>query len=390
MAAYYISKLSDGDQIRLLKNNFWTIRYYNTWIMYAGITDGKSFAMKHFFSGNWFKLFTRLARNPGISKKLINDKIKCLHMFQCLAETNDSDMILSVGKCFDNQEIDLSNQTLLPSHLNTVCFFLIRSLCKEWKRLDLSNCKIRDNGCDILSEWSLNKNAHDLVSIKHVDVSGNQFGFLSLIKFFEIFRSWCTSEIIITDTAISDSTTRNELYVAIENIFVQSKSTKSGTLKLAVIGSFLFAYQLAYQDDILKKFFSESYSFSSVYLLHINWPEIQRLLSRISELKSIHFLGTSMKRNMALLKCIDVFTITSLFIYDYTFSEQEALAMNGLIKTINISGVFLIVVRHKVRGVIDTCSLRNELSNLEILNLIRAMRSFCMYFTMGRKFAGLW
>ena len=377
MAAYYISKLSDGNQIRLLENNFWTIRYYNTWIMYAGITDGKSFAMKHFFSGNWFKLFTRLARNPGISKKLINDKIKCLHMFQCLAETNNSDMILSVGKCFDNQEIDLSNQTLLPSHLNTVCFFLIRSICKEWKRLDLSNCKIRDNGCDILSEWSLNKNAHDLVSIKHVDVSGNQFGFLSLIKFFEIFRSWCTSEIIITDTAISDSTTSNELYAAIENIFVQSKSTKSGTLKLAVIGSFLFAYQLAYQDDILKKFFSESYSFSSVYLLHINWPEIQRLLSRISELKSIHFLGTSMKRNMALLKCIDVFTITSLFIYDYTFSEQEALAMNGLIKTINISGVFLIVNRHKVRGVIDTCSLRNELSNLEILNLIRAMRSFC-------------
>ena len=147
---------------------------------------GKSFAMKHFFSGNRFRLFTWVVKNPGISEKLTSDKIKCLHMFQCVAETNNSDLISSVGKCFDNQEIDLSNQTLLPSHLNTVCFFLIRSICKEWKRLDLSNCSIGDNGCDILSEWSLKKDARNLVSIKHVDIYGNQFGFLYFLKYSDL------------------------------------------------------------------------------------------------------------------------------------------------------------------------------------------------------------
>ena len=390
MAAYYISKLSDSEQVRLLKNKFWTIRYYNTWIMYAGITDGKSFAMKHFFSGNWFRLFTRLIKNPGISKKLINDKVKCLHMFQCLAETNNSDMISSVGKCFDNQEIDLSNQTLLPSHLNTVCFFLVRSICKEWKRLDLSNCNIGDNGCDVLSEWSLNKDARNLVNIKNVNVSGNQFSFLSLIKFFEIFRSWCTSEIIITDTAISGSTTSSELYTAIENIFVQSKPTKIGTLKLAVIGSFFFAYQLK-RDEILRIFCSQQYSLKNVYLLHTDWPG-PGFLSIGREFKSIHFLGTRYV-DINLLQCIDISAITSLFIYDDTLPEQilselEAYVMYGSIKNMHISDVFLIVSRHKIQGVINTCSLRNELSNLEILNLIQAMRSFCcntFLFTMSWK-----
>ena len=119
MAAYYISKLSDSEQIRLLKNEFWTIHYYNTWIMYAGITDGKSFEMKHFFSGNWLRFFTWLFKNPGISKKILSDKVKCLHIFQCLAETNNTDMISSVGNCY--YEIDLSDQTLLQSHL---AFFL--------------------------------------------------------------------------------------------------------------------------------------------------------------------------------------------------------------------------------------------------------------------------
>ena len=52
MAAFYISILSDGDEIKLLKENFWDYHYYNTWIMYGGITHGSSFALRHFLSGN--------------------------------------------------------------------------------------------------------------------------------------------------------------------------------------------------------------------------------------------------------------------------------------------------------------------------------------------------
>ena len=59
MAAWYISTLSVNNQIKLLKETFWEHRYYNTWIMYVGITGGHSFALKHFLSGNWLQFFSR-------------------------------------------------------------------------------------------------------------------------------------------------------------------------------------------------------------------------------------------------------------------------------------------------------------------------------------------
>ena len=52
MAAWYISTLSGRKQIKLLQKTFWEHRYYNTWIMYVGITGGSSFALRHFMSGN--------------------------------------------------------------------------------------------------------------------------------------------------------------------------------------------------------------------------------------------------------------------------------------------------------------------------------------------------
>ena len=119
------------------------------------------------------------------------------------------------------------------------------------------------------------------------------------------------------------------MYAAIENIFVQSKPTKSGALKLAVIGSFLFAYQLK-QDDILRIFCSHQYSLKSVYLLHANYFEMPDLLGIVCEFVSIHFLNTSLS-SMALSVCIDIFAITSLFIYDDTLTEQEAHPIYSLI-----------------------------------------------------------
>ena len=388
MAAYYISKLPNSEQIRLLNNTFWSIHYYNTWIMYVGITGGKSFALKHTLSGNWLRLSTWLFKNPGISKKLINDKIKCLHMFQCLEETNDTSMISSVGKYFHNQEIDLSNQTLLPSHLSTLGFFLIKSGGKQWKRLDLSKCNIGDTGCLILSKWFLEKSICILVNIECVDISYNQFGLQSLINFYRIFKFLCTSEIIITDDTISDSTASSELYKVIENTFVQSRSTFSDrnnkTVQVIVIGSFLFGYKLN-QEELSKILFSPSHDIKSVYLLNANWDtnflETQVLKSKVllSKLKCIHFLGTVSSGKF--MKAVYItsqekkFEISSFFVRDSTLSEQDIFEIGRLIidRYIVTSGITLMISENTVQGTINTFSLSSELSNLEILNLITAM-----------------
>ena len=390
MAAYYISKLSDSEQISLLQNTFWTIRYYNTWIMYVGITGGESFALKHFLSGNWFQFFTWLIKSPGVSKGFISDKIKCLHIFQCLAETKNYDLISSVGRCFRNQEIDLSNQTLLPNHLDTLGFFLIRSVCKQWKRLNLSKCSIGDIGCNTLSQIFLGRSSNH-VNIEQVDFSYNHFSFLSLIKLFAVFKSWCTSEIMLSCNTMSDYTTNQELYAVLENTFVQSNSSidNGGNLKLALIGSFLFACKLN-QKYLLSVLVANAMKIESVHLLNINWDsnitEMQHLSNtfRESKLNNIHILGSS--TNVAFAKAICNTAIDNdnnpcLFIHDSTLSDQDTIEIGCNLQNIDSfdNGILLVIGKNKIQGMIKMHSLSNcsELSNLEILNLVLKLRSLC-------------
>ena len=132
MAAWYISTLSDSKQIKLLQKTFWEHRYYNTWIMYVGITKGSSFPLQHFLAGNRFQSYTKLFKTSKVCSKFLKHKMKCLHLFQCLVEADKEDAIESVKQLFENKQIDLSYQTLLPSDLNTLGFLLIRSINKEW------------------------------------------------------------------------------------------------------------------------------------------------------------------------------------------------------------------------------------------------------------------
>ena len=149
MAAYHISTLPERKQLKLLRNTFWSADYYNTWIMYVGIAGGDTFPLKQCLPGNYFRVSTRLFKT-GISKTFLHNKIKCLHKFQCLTEAQSSDLLSSFGELFQNQEIDLSDQTLLPRDLNTLGFLLIRSLNKHWKKLNLSRCNMGSAGLKIL------------------------------------------------------------------------------------------------------------------------------------------------------------------------------------------------------------------------------------------------
>ena len=78
--------------------------------------------------------------------------MKCLHLFQCLVEAKKENILESVTQLFQNNQIDLSNQTLLPSDLNTLGFFLIRSINKKWDVLNFSNFNIGSNGANILCD----------------------------------------------------------------------------------------------------------------------------------------------------------------------------------------------------------------------------------------------
>ena len=367
MAAWHISMLSKSKQIELLQKTFWEHRYYNMWIMYVGITCGNTFALRHFLSGNRFQFYTKLFRTSKVSNKFLKHKMKCLHLFQCLVEANKEDAIESVKQLFQNNQIDLSNQTLLPSDLNTLGFFLIRSINNEWDELNLSNCNIGSNGSSILCDRFLDTDVRNMLTIKMINFSYNQLNFSSLRQLFGLFNSWHTSEIIITDDAMLNSTSDMK---ALEDIVLQAS-----TLVLALIGTFLFCKSIQPSRSI--PVLLNITSIRSVYLLNCNWKlidfELLTLLEK-QKLNKIRIISSSLDKifikAMALLLLYNNDSV-NMFLYDPTMPDDIADDISCLVLSSekDISGVMLIVSKSKIQGIVNTCALSNELSDLELFNL---------------------
>ena len=373
MAAWYISILSDSKQIELLQKTFWEHHYYNTWIMYVGITGGNSFVLRHFLSGNKLQFYSKLFKSSEVSKKFLKQKIKCLHLFQCLVEADKEDLIGSVKLLFENKQIDLSNQALLPSDLNTHGFFLIRLINKEWDELNLSNCSIGSNGSNVLCDGLLDKDIHCIVKIKTVNFSYNQLDFSSLIRLFGLFNSWHTSEVIITDDASLGKTTDQK----IEDIILQSS-----TLVLVHITSWLFCKNAELSN--IRCILSNTTNIKSVYFLNCTWVlndsdiSILSALFRKQQLYKVRIISSPL--NTSFISTLVLILLNNdsanMFAYDPTMSDQIADDISSSITSSNkdISGVMLIISSSKVQGIVNTCSLSNELSALEIFNLSTYLR----------------
>ena len=369
IAAWYISTLSNNKQIKLLKETFWEHRYYNTWIMYVGITGGSSFALRHFLSANRFQFYSKLFKPSVISNKYLKHKMKCLHIFQCLVEADKENDVESVKQLFQNDQINLSNQTLLPSDLNTLGFFLIRSIYKEWDELDLSYCNIGSNGSNILCDRLSDKDVRNIVTVKRVDFSYNQLNCFSVIRLLGLFKSWHTSEIIITDDAILDSTID---IAAIEDIVLQSS-----TFTFVFIGCYLFSKSLQ-----LSKILTGTRNIKSICLLNCNWKlsdtHILGLLEN-QQLDKVRIIGASL--DAAMIQRIALMLLyknrfINMLVYDPTLSDDDGDYLSNVILSQNkdVSGLMLIVSDRKIQGFINTSSLCNKLSVLELYNLNEYIR----------------
>ena len=72
------------------------------------------------------------------------DKIKCLHLFQCFTEAGNDDMCHYVGNLLQDGTIDLSGQALSAIEMYTLSSFLAHCVQQHWSLLDLSNCYLDD------------------------------------------------------------------------------------------------------------------------------------------------------------------------------------------------------------------------------------------------------
>ena len=173
LAALHVSTHPSWLQLSLMERTFWDGKFNFMWMMYVGIVGVKSEGFASFIASNeWHIMSDDIPDDYSIKDNICNDKLKCLHLFQCYMEAkSDAEMPEEISSIFTSNAITLSGMTLLPHHISSLIFFMSAS-SMQWQILNLGNCNLGDVGVNSLLEHVI-KNDQNLLSLEYVDLSGN-------------------------------------------------------------------------------------------------------------------------------------------------------------------------------------------------------------------------
>ncbi|XP_065890344.1 protein NLRC3-like isoform X2 [Dysidea avara] len=237
-AAKYVSTLSEYDVYALLQKSFpvtvveieklplYTgisindhnrdskcVRLSNMWIMYCGITSGHCKSLRRYLGPPTDSYFTFLQNDSHsksnhvtitttrqvasnkvtpasdqntsiavtISQDILKDQVKVLYLFQCFQEAQDDKLCGILSKSFDSNEIKLGGHKLLPHQVVSLGFFLSR-LHRKWKKLNLFNCRVGDQGIKLLHHYfcgdKTNKQEITTIDLSFNDLTGASMSLL--------------------------------------------------------------------------------------------------------------------------------------------------------------------------------------------------------------------
>ena len=154
LAAYYITQLSSSNELKILKEKFWSDTHSNMFSIYVTLTNGQRASFKQFIKpslGQWIKGYLRHEETP-ISNQFLDTHLKCLHLFRCFFEVGDKEICKSIenAKPFHSKAFSITHTRLSPNDLECMVVFLTQSSHKEWDKLNLYGCYIQDHGVHIL------------------------------------------------------------------------------------------------------------------------------------------------------------------------------------------------------------------------------------------------
>ena len=144
LAAYYITKLSAAEELRIIEEKFWSDIHFNMFSIYITLTKGQRPSFKHFLSGG--------NKAVAICDKFLRNQLQCLRLYHCFHEANNLNIcnIIEQSVSFNDNKIDLRYTTLTTSDVQCVTVFLTSSFHKEWVTIDFYSCYIQDHGLQIL------------------------------------------------------------------------------------------------------------------------------------------------------------------------------------------------------------------------------------------------
>ena len=152
LAAHHVANLSSSDELKILKEKFWSDIHSNMFAIYITLTKGQRPSFKQFIKPSLGQRFKGFITGAQVANRFVDDQIKSYHLFKCFFEAGDKDICRSIenAKTFNSKIIELSNIRLSPSDVECMTVFLTCSSHKEWKKLELRLCYIQVHGVHIL------------------------------------------------------------------------------------------------------------------------------------------------------------------------------------------------------------------------------------------------
>ena len=144
LAAYHIANLPADEELKIIKEKFWSAIHFNMFSIYVSLTKGQRPSFKHFLCGG--------NKSIIISDKFLNDQLRSIRLYRCFYEAGDVNVCKTIEQSvkFSDKKIDLNHTRLTASDVECVTVFLTSSFHKEWVGLSLYGCYIQDHGLHIL------------------------------------------------------------------------------------------------------------------------------------------------------------------------------------------------------------------------------------------------
>ena len=179
LAAYHLSKQFSLVRTLALQREFWNVKYFGVWRMYAGLTKGNDFPLQVFLSKEWYIIgnirYSFGFKFPGIAHELRINKVICLQLFQIFLEAPDSEIKESICDVVKNDTINLSEADLSCTDTNMLSYFVARSyITKEWQIINLCNCNIDDDKLKLFYQGLCIEDGRENPLIRFLDISQNK------------------------------------------------------------------------------------------------------------------------------------------------------------------------------------------------------------------------
>ena len=143
LAANYITTLTPDEELSILEEYFRRGSHSNMFTIYITVTKGQRSSFRKFLSGGDDTI--------AIHSKFLEDKLKSIHIYRCFNEASGNDRVCrTIESEFSNGIIHFINTTLSTNDIENIAIFLTCSNIKQWKKLVLVGCNIRDAGLRIL------------------------------------------------------------------------------------------------------------------------------------------------------------------------------------------------------------------------------------------------